>query len=269
MQSLSYTFPSGSLIAPHSFLILAANRASFAGTYGARLVVFDTFTDPLPTDAGTLALVNPVGGTNNIVAEVHYENTAPWPLGTNAKGSSLQLIDSSQDNWRVANWAGSYPPVSRSPGTANPVAAGLPAFPSLWLNELQADNFSGITNRSGQRSGWLELFNPSTNEVALGNLCLSVTYTNLAQWTFPTNAVIQPGEFKVIFADGQPELSSSNELHTSFTLSSGAGALVLSRLDTNGQAGVLDYINYTNLGFPGWPEFYTAGVLLPFTGRAQ
>jgi len=273
MQSLSYTFPSGSLIAPHSFLILAANRASFAGTYGARLVVFDTFTDPLPTDAGTLALVNPVGGTNNIVAEVHYENTAPWPLGTNAKGSSLQLIDSSQDNWRVANWAGSYPPVSRSPGTANPVAAGLPAFPSLWLNELQADNFSGITNRSGQRSGWLELFNPSTNEVALGNLCLSVTYTNLAQWTFPTNAVIQPGEFKVIFADGQPELSSSNELHTSFTLSSGAGALVLSRLDTNGQAGVLDYINYTNLGpnhsygaFPDGQSFIRQEFFYPSPG---
>ncbi|HLP75379.1 MAG TPA: lamin tail domain-containing protein, partial [Candidatus Paceibacterota bacterium] len=39
-----------------------------------------------------------------------------------------------------------------------------------------------------------------------------------------------------------------NELHTSFTLSSGAGALVLSRLDANGRAGVLDYINYTNLG---------------------
>jgi hypothetical protein len=116
------------------------------------------------------------------------------------------------------------------------------------LNELQADNLTGITNSSGQRSGWLELYNPSTNVISLSNLCLSVTYTNLAQWSFPTDAIVMPGEFKVIFADGQAQLSSSNELHASFTLSAGAGALVLSQLDTNGQARVLDYINYTNLG---------------------
>ncbi|HLP76873.1 MAG TPA: lamin tail domain-containing protein, partial [Candidatus Paceibacterota bacterium] len=217
IQGLSYTFPAGSLIGPKGFLVLAANRATFAAAYGARLVVFDTFTNPLPTGAGTLALVKPGESPDSIVAEVHYENTAPWPPGANGLGSSLQLIDSRQDNWRVANWAGNFPPISRSPGTANSVAAVLSEFPSLWLNELQADNFSGITNSSGQRSEWLELYNPGTNEVSLSNLCLSVTYTNLAQWSFPSNAVIAPGEFKVIFADGQPDLSTSNELHTSFT----------------------------------------------------
>src|ERR1035437_647494 len=108
MQGLSYTFPGGSLIGPNSFLILAANRSMFAGAYGARLVVFDTFTDPLPASAGTLALVKPGGGTSNIVAEVRYESTAPWPAGANGQGSSLQLVDPRQDNWRVANWAGSY-----------------------------------------------------------------------------------------------------------------------------------------------------------------
>src|ERR1035437_8034043 len=118
MQGLSYTFPGGSLIGPNSFLILAANRSMFAGAYGARLVVFDTFTDPLPASAGTLALVKPGGGTSNVVAEVRYERTAPWPPGANGQGSSLQLVDPRQDNWRVANWAGSYPPASRSPAAA-------------------------------------------------------------------------------------------------------------------------------------------------------
>ena len=124
----------------------------------------------------------------------------------------------------------------------------LPAFAPLWLNEVQADNLTGITNSAGERGGWLELYNPTTNLVSLSNLCLSVTYTNLAQWTFPADAVIAPNEFKVVFADGQLALSSSNELHTGFALSSGAGALVLSQLDTNGQSRVLDYLNYTNLG---------------------
>jgi len=249
MQGLSYTFPPGSLLGPNNFLILAADRTAFAGAYGARLPIFDTFAEPMPASGETLALVQPgSGGTNHIMAEVRFESTPPWPAGANGQGSSLQLIDAGQDNWRVANWTGSFPPASRSPAAANPVAASLPAFSPLWLNELQADNLTGITNSAGQRGGWLELYNPTTNLVSLSNLCLSVTYTNLAQWTFPTDAVIAPSEFKVVFADGQVALSSPNELHTSFALSSGAGALVLSQYDTNGQSYVLDYLNYTNLG---------------------
>ena len=134
------------------------------------------------------------------------------------------------------------------PCRGQPGLQSLPAFAPLWLNEVQADNLTGITNSAGERGGWLELYNPTTNLVSLSNLCLSVTYTNLAQWTFPADAVIAPNEFKVVFADGQLALSSSNELHTGFALSSGAGALVLSQLDTNGQSRVLDYLNYTNLG---------------------
>ena len=249
MQGLSYTFPPGSLLGPNNFLILAADRTAFAGAYGARLPIFDTFAEPMPASGETLALVQPgSGGTNHIMAEVRFESTPPWPAGANGQGSSLQLIDAGQDNWRVANWTGSFPPASRSPAAANPVAASLPAFSPLWLNELQADNLTGITNSAGERGGWLELYNPTTNLVSLSNLCLSVTYTNLAQWTFPTDAVIAPSEFKVVFADGQVALSSPNELHTSFALSSGAGALVLSQYDTNGQSYVLDYLNYTNLG---------------------
>ena len=39
-------------------------------------------------------------------------------------------------------------------------------------------------------------------------------------------------------------LSTTNELHTSFTLSSGTGSLALTRLATNGQQQVLDYVDY-------------------------
>jgi hypothetical protein len=133
-----------------------------------------------------------------------------------------------------------------TPGAANSVATTLAPFPPLWLNELQADNLTGITNRAGQRVLWLELYNPTTNAVSLAGLFLATNYYNLTAWAFPTGAVISPRQFKVVFADGQTNLSSTNELHTSFTLSSRAGALALSRL-YNGQPQVLDYINYANL----------------------
>ena len=39
--------------------------------------------------------------------------------------------------------------------------------------------------------------------MSLSGLYLANTYTNLTDWAFPADAVINPGEFKVIFADGQ------------------------------------------------------------------
>jgi hypothetical protein len=107
-----------------------------------------------------------------------------------------------------------------TPGMLNSVASSLVLFPSLWINELQADNLTGITNSAGQHTGWIELYNPSTNVVSLNGLYLANNYTNLLQWAFPSNALMQPGEFKVIFADALTNLSTTNELHASFVLPS-------------------------------------------------
>ena len=52
----------------------------------------------------------------------------------------------------------------------------------------------------------------------------------------------------MIFADGQTNLSTTNELHTSFILPSGTGSVALTRLATNGQQQVLDYVDYQNIG---------------------
>jgi len=138
--------------------------------------------------------------------------------------------------------------VSTTPAATNSVAAALAPFPPLWINELQADNLTGITNRAGQRTAWLELYNPGTNVIPLNGFYLANNYTNLMQWAFPSNAVISAGQFKVIFADALTNLSTTNELHTSFVLPGGAGSLALSRLAANAQLQVLDYVNYTNLG---------------------
>ena len=94
----------------------------------------------------------------------------------------------------------------------------------------------------------MELYNPSTNLLSLSGLYLANNYTNLLQWAFPTNATINPGQFKVIFADAQTNLSTTNELHTSFVLSSGSGSVALTRLAANGQPQVLDYVDYQNIG---------------------
>jgi hypothetical protein len=192
-----------------------------------------------------------------------WEDTAPivtngtytlsyWFL-PGASGSQLlvRISGSAPSNGTIYSLqnleAPSAPPLyTCTPDAPNSDLTNLPPFPPLWLNELQADNLTGITNAAGQRVPWLELYNPSTNAVSLAGLYLADNYTNLTQWAFPTNSNMKPGEFKVIFADGQTNLSTLTELHTSFVLFSPSGSLALSRLD-NGQPEVLDYVDYTNL----------------------
>jgi len=175
-----------------------------------------------------------------------------WYLpSTNGSQLLIRLSGSSASNNQVYSLqniqpATSVPQSTRTPAALNSVAATLPAFPSLWINEIQADNRTGITNRAGQRAPWLELFNPTTNTVSLDGLYLANDYTNLTAWVLPAGAVMRPGEFKVLFADGHTNLSTSNELHTSFVLTGGSGRVALSRL-YQGLPQILDYIDYTNL----------------------
>ena len=196
------------------------------------------------------------------VSQAIWQTTAPivtnamytlsyWYL-SNPNGAQLliRLSGSAPNNGQVYSLQNiQFVPAASldTPGAANSVLSSLPPFPPLWLNELQADNVSGITTATGQHVPWLELFNPSTNAVLLNGLYLSTNYGNLAAWPFPAGSVIAPGEFKVIFADAQSFLSTTNELHMDFTLSSGSGSLALSRI-YNGQLQVLDYIDYTNIG---------------------
>ena len=169
-----------------------------------------------------------------------------WYLpGTNDGPLTLRL--SGSGTIATVNPVPTSLPAASTPGALNSVATSLTPFPPLWINELQADNLTGITNRAGQHTGWLELYNPSTNLVSLSGLYLANNYINLLQWSFPTNASINAGQFKVIFADAQTNLSTTNELHTSFVLPSGSGSLALTRLATNGQQQVLDYVDYQNI----------------------
>jgi hypothetical protein len=173
----------------------------------------------------------------------YLQSTNGGPLTLRLSGSGI--VDTVNPAPPVA-----LPSLLLTPDAGNSVAAGLPPFPPLWINEVEPDNLTGLTNSAGQHAPWLELFNPGTNMVVLTNLYLTGTYTNLANWAFPAGAVINPGQFLVIFADGQTNLSTLSQLHAGFVLGGSAGSVALSRL-CNGQPQVLDYVNYTNLP-PNW-----------------
>jgi CotH protein/lamin tail-like protein/Ig-like domain-containing protein len=135
-----------------------------------------------------------------------------------------------------------------SPGAANPIAVSLPPYPPLWLNEVQPNNVSGIVDGSSTPEPWIELYNGGSNAVSLGGMFLSDNYgSNLTQWAFPLDATIASGEFKVIWADGDPEESTETEWHTSFRLPPSSGTLALTRL-LGSAPQIVDYLTYNGVG---------------------
>ncbi|HWD18992.1 MAG TPA: lamin tail domain-containing protein [Verrucomicrobiae bacterium] len=195
----------------------------------------------------------------------YLQSTNGGPLTLRLSGSGI-----------VAN-ADPAPPTDApaTPGAANSVATVLAPFPTLWINELEANNLSGLTNSAGQRAPWIEIYNPGSNAVSLAGLYLDTNYTTLTNWSFPAGTTIAAGAFKVIFADGLTNLTTANELHAGFTLPASSGSVVLSQ-PYNGTPQVLDYVDYADLpanfsygSFPDGQSFIRQEFAHPTPGGAN
>ena len=133
-----------------------------------------------------------------------------------------------------------------TPGATNSVSVTLPPFPPLWLNELQAENLTGPADNFGEHEPWLELYNSSTNTLSLAGFYLGTNYASPTLWAFPPTAAIAPGQFLLIWADGQPQQAAGSVLHTSFRLPAANGSIALSRFVSNALQ-IVDYLNYAAL----------------------
>src|SRR5207247_1635709 len=92
---------------PGGFVVIAKDRAAFATTYGSSLLLAGEFAGQLKNSGETLRLIQPgpAAAEDIVIDEVTYSDELPWPAAADGTGPSLQLIDPSQDNSRVANWS--------------------------------------------------------------------------------------------------------------------------------------------------------------------
>ena len=81
--------------------------------------------------------------------------------------------------------------------------------------------------------------------VSLEGLYLTDSYANLTRWAFPAGATLAPGEYRIIWLDGEADETIGNELHTNFRINS-SGSIALVRMQ-NGEAAVVDYLNFSAL----------------------
>ncbi len=106
LNGADYTFPPGTIITNGGYLVLARSREAFVAAYGAGVPVLGVFDGQLDNGGETLTLLRPAGaeGEFALVDRVTYDDDPPWPAAANGLGSSLQLIDATQDHNRPSNW---------------------------------------------------------------------------------------------------------------------------------------------------------------------
>ncbi len=242
LDGLGLTFPAGTIITNQQTVVLARNKAAFAAAYGS-VPVFAVFNANLSATSQRLVLVRPTLLGDELVDGLRYENRPPWFATTN--GVSMQLIDLAQDNSRPSNW--SLDNVNQhTPGAANSIAASLPPFDPLWLNEVQIESLVGPLDNAGEPSPWIELVNSGSTPLSLDGYFLATNYvSNLTQFPLPAGITLAPGEHRVLWADGEPGESAGNDLHTAFALAT-TGSLALVR-DLSGTPQITDYLNWDHL----------------------
>jgi len=114
-----FLFPTGAVLEPGGFVVLAEDPLDFEATYG--FAPDYVYTDATLSNGGeTLRLVAADGTT---VDEVTYDDAPLWPVTPDGLGPSMEVILPTADNATPRNWHASVSPLGSTPGAVNSVDA--------------------------------------------------------------------------------------------------------------------------------------------------
>ena len=117
-----------------------------------------------------------------------------------------------------------------TPGTSNSPSTGVNPD-KIAINEFLASNDSGEKDEDNEFQDWIEIYNYGTTTVNLANWGLSDDGALPYKWKFPSMN-IAAGQYILVWASGKNRTSNTNNLHTSFKISSSGETLYLT--DANG-----------------------------------
>lgn len=103
-NAFTFTFPEGTSLAPKGLICVVKDLAAFRTAFGPTPAVAGTWLGKLGTLEDDIRLLAPAG-SDQVLDRVVFRSSPPWPSLTRPPGSSLQVIDSAQENTPVANWA--------------------------------------------------------------------------------------------------------------------------------------------------------------------
>jgi len=96
------------------------------------------------------------------------------------------------------------------------------------INEVMSANKGIYLDNEGKSSDWVELYNPSDEDVNLGRFSLSDDADELDQWTFPDITLKAHGYIVVFLSGDSQKDTEGGSLHASFKLNAKGDKLILS-----------------------------------------
>ena len=96
---ITYQFPDNAHIAGHQAIVLCSDSLMFSEYYNT--TPFGQYTRKLSNKSENLILADAWG---NIIDQVHYSDSLPWPMEADGEGPYLQLKDLDADNSLAENW---------------------------------------------------------------------------------------------------------------------------------------------------------------------
>ena len=100
---ITYSFPNGSHLAARDSLFLCSDSLVFSSFYN--ITPFGQYLRKLSNKSENIVLVDAWG---NVIDEVLYSDSEPWPTEADGNGAFLQLIDLDLDNSLPENWIAGY-----------------------------------------------------------------------------------------------------------------------------------------------------------------
>ena len=176
---ITYTFPTGTILAPGAFYVLARNATQFHNRYPT-VTPNGIYTGKLDNGGEALTISGPSGGT---ILSVVYSDNPPWPAAADGNGFSLVPNGAIYNSGDGHNWHASAN-IGGSPGADDPAVS----IPGILINEALTNSASGLTDT-------IELLNPSSSAVNIGDWWLSDDRNSPKKYRIPSGTMIAAGGF--------------------------------------------------------------------------
>jgi hypothetical protein len=90
------------------------------------------------------------------------------------------------------------------------------------ISEFLAINDSSIQDENGNRSDWIELYNPTASDVNLDGYFLTDDAADMDKWRLPAVTLPSNG-YMIVWASGKDRAAAGSPLHTNFQLDGDMG----------------------------------------------
>lgn len=113
LKGVTYTFPTGTTIAPRGYLVVAADATAFSARW-PNIPVLEWESGKLSNEGERIRLIAADGDT--LIDDVTYGVGFPWPIAPRGEGPSLELINPNFDRKSPASWrAPGFEAITREP----------------------------------------------------------------------------------------------------------------------------------------------------------